>query len=157
MRDRWSSSVGPTVSVSMLKPRRAKSPAMRVRTPGLFSTRMVRTCLRPVRMPPAASRSSRLMTSCLVPGSPIALALHVARGGARRDHRIDVLLFGHRDVDDDWARRLERLAHLLDERRLVGAAHARAAEALGHLDEVRPAPARDLGVATVPEQLLPLA
>ena len=72
IRDRWSSSVGPTVRVSMLNPRRAKSPAMRVRTPGRFSTRIVRTCLRPVRMPPAASSSSRLSTSCLVPGSPMA-------------------------------------------------------------------------------------
>ena len=33
---------------------------MRVRTPGLFSTRIDRTCLRPVRMLPAASSSSRL-------------------------------------------------------------------------------------------------
>ena len=51
--------VGPTESVSMLKPRRANSDAIRVRTPGLFSTRMERMCLRPVRMDPAASRSSR--------------------------------------------------------------------------------------------------
>ena len=71
MRERRSSSVGPTVSVSMLKPRRAKRPAIRVRTPGLFSTRIDRTCLRPVRIPPAASSSSRLSSS-FVPGSPTA-------------------------------------------------------------------------------------
>ena len=70
-RDSVGSSVGPTASVSMLKPRRANSPAMRVSTPGLFSTRIERMCLRPVWMPPAASRSARFRTS-LVPGSPTA-------------------------------------------------------------------------------------
>ena len=63
--------VGPTASVSMLNPRRANRPAMRVSTPGLFSTRIESTCLRPVCRPPAASRSARLRTS-LVPGSPTA-------------------------------------------------------------------------------------
>ena len=47
--------IGPTARVSMLKPRRANRPAMRVRTPGLFSTRIERMCLRPVRRPTAAS------------------------------------------------------------------------------------------------------
>ena len=42
----------------MLKPRRANRPAIRVSTPGLFSTRIERMCLRPVRRLPAASRSS---------------------------------------------------------------------------------------------------
>src|SRR5271167_2576763 len=55
----------------MLKPRRANSPAMRVSTPDLFSTRIDSTCLRPVRMLAAASSSSRLSGS-LVAGSPIA-------------------------------------------------------------------------------------
>ena len=64
-------SVGPTVSVSMLNPRRANRPAMRVRTPGLCSTRIARMCLRPVWMPPDASSSSSDRTS-FVPGSPIA-------------------------------------------------------------------------------------
>ena len=62
--------VGPTASESMLKPRRANSPAMRASTPGLFSARIDSTCLRPVRPPPLTSRSSRTSTS-LVPGSPI--------------------------------------------------------------------------------------
>jgi hypothetical protein len=70
-REMCSSSVGPTVNVSMLNPRRANRPAMRVSTPGLFSTRMVRTCLRPDRIWPLASRSSS-ESSSLVPGSPIA-------------------------------------------------------------------------------------
>ena len=33
----------------MLNPRRANSPAIRARTPGLFSTSSERMCLRPVR------------------------------------------------------------------------------------------------------------
>ena len=50
-REMSGSSVGPTVSVSMLKPRRANRPAIRARTPGLFSTRIERMCLRPVELP----------------------------------------------------------------------------------------------------------
>src|SRR5215208_2912293 len=71
MRESDSSSVGPTASVSMLNPRRANSPEILVRTPGLFSTRMDRMCLRPVRTPAGASSSSRVSGS-LVPGSPIS-------------------------------------------------------------------------------------
>src|SRR3546814_20402725 len=37
--------VGPTARLSMLKPRRLKRPAMRARTPGLFSTRTDKVCL----------------------------------------------------------------------------------------------------------------
>ena len=70
MRESVSSSVGPTASVSMLNPRRANSPAILVRTPGLFSTRIERMCLRPVRTPADASSSSRVRGS-LVPGSPM--------------------------------------------------------------------------------------
>ncbi len=159
MREMWSSSVGPTVSVSMLKPRRANSPEMRVRTPGLFSTRIERTCLRPVRKPAVASRSSRLRSSSLVPGSPMTARLSRpcrARPG-RRDHRVDVLLAGDRDVDDDRAGRRERGAQVLDERGLVGQADARAAVGLGELDEVGPLPHVDGRVALLPEELLPLA
>ena len=47
----------------MLKPRRLKRPAIRARTPGRFSTRIERTCLRPVSAPAAASRSSSLIRS----------------------------------------------------------------------------------------------
>ncbi len=39
MRDVAGSSVGPTLSESMLKPRPENMPAMRVSTPNLFSTR----------------------------------------------------------------------------------------------------------------------
>src|SRR5213082_1975976 len=38
MRDMLGSSVGPTLRVSMLKPRPLNMPAMRVSTPNLFST-----------------------------------------------------------------------------------------------------------------------
>ena len=55
----------------MLKPRRANSPEIRVSTPGLFSTRIERMCLRPVRSPATASSSSSDSIS-LVAGSPIS-------------------------------------------------------------------------------------
>src|SRR5579884_2777951 len=107
MRDTRSSSVGPTASVSMLKPRRANSPAIRVRTPGLFSTRMDRMCLRPVRTPPAASSWSSERISW-VAGSPISCWLrcppsahHVPGRLAGRDHRIGVLLTRDPHVDED--------------------------------------------------------
>ena len=44
---------------------------MRVSTPGLFSTRIERMCLRPVRTAVVASSSSSVSGS-LVPGSPIS-------------------------------------------------------------------------------------
>ena len=50
-REMLGSSVGPTASVSMLKPRREKRPAMRASTPGLFSTWIERMCLRPLSWP----------------------------------------------------------------------------------------------------------
>jgi hypothetical protein len=68
-RDRRSSSVGPTVSVSMLKPRPREQAGDPGQDTGLFSTRIDRTCLRPVRRPAAASSSSRLSSS-LVPARP---------------------------------------------------------------------------------------
>src|SRR2546423_13148102 len=108
----------------MLNPRRENSPATRASTPGWFSTSRLRMCLRPVWIPPAASRSARLRTS-LVPGSPMLrrpLSHHVPGGLAGRDHREAVLLARHVDVEDDRAVGQERLAHLLDERALVGGA-----------------------------------
>ena len=45
MRETLSTSVSPTASESMLKPRRENSPATRARTPGRFSTRTLRVCL----------------------------------------------------------------------------------------------------------------
>ena len=48
IREVSGSSVGPTASVSMLKPRRLNRPAIRARTPGWFSTSSERMCLRPV-------------------------------------------------------------------------------------------------------------
>src|SRR3954453_16511449 len=127
MRDVVGSSVGPTASVSMLKPRRANRPATRASTPGLFSTRIDRTCLRPVRSPETASSSSRFRTSA-VPGSPIALAHHVPRGLAGGNHRIALFLTRHVNVHEHGAigleRRLERVLDLV----LVRHAHARGPE-----------------------------
>src|SRR4051794_1910248 len=154
MRDSVGSSVGPTASVVMLNPRRANSPATRASTPGLFSTSSVRMCLRPVWMPPAASRSDRLRTS-LVPGSPMALPDHVPGSLAGRDHRVAVLLLGHVHVEQHGAGSVQRLAHLLDERALLRRAHAGGAVGLGELHPVR-ALLVHRGVAAVPEQLLPL-
>src|SRR5690349_17675742 len=44
MRLRLASSVGPTASDSMLKPRRANRPAQRVSTPGRFCTSTLSVC-----------------------------------------------------------------------------------------------------------------
>ena len=44
MRERCGSTVGPTLSVSMLKPRPLNMPAMRANTPNLFSTKTEMTC-----------------------------------------------------------------------------------------------------------------
>src|SRR3954470_16391948 len=155
-REMCSSSVGPTVSVSMLNPRRANRPAMRVSTPGLFSTRIVRTCLRPDRIWPLASRSSR-DSSSLVPGSPMASAHHLARGGAGRDHRVHVLLAGDADVDDHRALDRDRGLEVIDQGALGRQAQAGGPVGLGELDEVGRLPHVDVRVAVVPEQLLPLA
>src|SRR5688572_15979919 len=116
----FGSSVGPTVSVSMLKPRRLKRPAIRASTPGWFSTWSERMCLRPVR-PLVTSRSSSLIRSG-VPAS-IALTHHVPRGGARGDHREAVLLRGDVDVHEHGAVGLDRGAHLVGQLVLVGGAH----------------------------------
>ena len=44
-RLRLGSSVGPTANDSMLNPRRANSPAQRVRMPGLFRTSTLSVCM----------------------------------------------------------------------------------------------------------------
>src|SRR3954467_90925 len=155
MREMSSSSVGPTDSVSMLNPRRAKSPAMRVSTPGLFSTRIDSVCLRPVCSATDASSSSRLSSS-FVPGSPIS-AHHVPRRRAGGDHGIDVLLRRHADVDEHRPLGGQRRAHVVDQRRLVREAQPGGPVGLGQLDEVRILAHVDMRVALVPEQLLPLA
>src|SRR5436305_8503034 len=137
MREVVGSSVRPTASVVMLNPRRANSPATRARTPGLFSTRIERTCLRPVRMPPAASRSSRLRTSD-VAGSPNSLlptpnpgnrllaasAHHVSCRLAGGDHRITVLLARDAHVDEHRAPGLHRGLAGVGELVPVGHPHA---------------------------------
>src|SRR5690349_19655582 len=156
MRESVGSSVGPTASVSMLKPRRANSPAMRVSTPGLFSTRIERMCLRPVRRPTDASSSSSDRTS-LVPGSPMRSAHHFPGRGARRDHRVHVRLARALDVDDDGARRGQSGAEVVLQGVLVRQEHARRPVGLGELDPVRPLAHVDVRVTPVPEELLPLA
>src|SRR5689334_18628607 len=139
IREIVGSSVGPTARVSMLKPRREKSPATRARTPGLFSTRIERMCLRPVSWP-GRCRSSSLTVwgvpaSIRSPRSFAHLTLarrldHVAGGAARRDHRVAVLFLGDADVQQDRALGLERGDHLLLEVGGVLAAHPFGAERL---------------------------
>src|SRR5947209_5030958 len=155
IRDSVGSSVGPTASVWMLKPRREKRPAIRASTPGLFSTSREMMCLRPVWIPPAASRSARFRMS-LVPGSPTVLPHHVARGLAGGDHRVAVLFLRHPDVEHDGPLGGDGLAHRLDQRGLVGGEHAVRAIGLGELHPVGVRPHVDRRVAAIPEELLPL-
>ena len=69
IREMSGSSVGPTASVSMLKPRRLNRPAIRARTPGRFSTSSERMCLRPVSWR-AGLEVLELAPVSWVPGSP---------------------------------------------------------------------------------------
>src|ERR1700689_2598860 len=154
-REMRSSSVGPTVSVSMLKPLRANRPAMRVRTPDLFSTRIDSTCLRPVRRLPAACSSSRLRGS-LVAGSPIS-AHHLSGGLSRGGHRVGVLPPRLPPVHDHRPLRGDRSLHVVHQRRFVLQAHARRAVRLRELHPVGVFARVHVAVAAVPEQLLPLA
>ena len=68
-------SVGPTASESMLKPRRLNSPAIRARTPGLFSTRTDRVCVGSSELVLVERRGAMsrayLMSSLLVPAATI--------------------------------------------------------------------------------------
>src|SRR6202035_635524 len=158
-RDICSSSVGPTVRVSMLKPRLANSPAILVRTPDLFSTRIDSTCLRPVRRFVDASSSSRL-SGAFVPGSPISRppsSDHLASRLACGDHRVGVLLAGHAHIDHHRAVERDRPLHVLHQGGLVVHPHPRHAVGLGELDEVGELAHVDMAVAAVPEKLLPLA
>src|SRR3954453_16266811 len=155
MREISGSSVGPTASVSMLNPRRLNRPAILARTPGRFSTKIERTCLRPVSAPAAASRSSSLIRSG-VPAS-IASAHHVPGGRAGRDHRVAVLVLGDANVEQDRALGGERLAHRTLDLVLVVDHHSLAAEGLGQLRPVGAWAHLHRGVAPVPEELLPLA
>src|SRR5919204_699702 len=131
IREMLGSSVGPTARVSMLKPRRLNRPAILASTPGLFSTRSERTCLRPVSAL-EASRSSSLTRSG-VPASITPLPTsserqaasgssdHVPRGGAGGDHREAGLRLGHVDVEEHRPVGLERSAHRIPQLALVGA------------------------------------
>src|SRR5215469_11834300 len=89
MREISSCSVGPTASESMLKPRRENRPAMRTRTPGLFSTSTESVCW--------------LMSFAAVPvRRDTARELDVVIAGAGCDHRPHHRVLVHDEVDDDW-------------------------------------------------------
>ena len=84
-------------------------------------------------------------------------AHHFPGSGARRDHRVRVLLARHLHVDHDRAGSGERGTQVVDQRLLLGQQHAVGAVGLGQLHPVGPGAHVDVGVAPVPEQLLPLA
>src|SRR6187551_2315308 len=183
----WSIGWTPPSRVSMLKPRREKRPAIRANTPGLFSTRIERMCLRPLSWPGTCRSSS--LTSWGVPASimgplskqtkdagsavcsahkrprtPVGAALggswrldHVARGLPGRDHRIAVLLLGDANVEQHRAVGLECGDHRPLQILGVLTAHPGRAERLGKLDPVRACAHLDRAVAAIPEKLLPLA
>src|ERR1700730_12702837 len=153
MREISSCSVGPTARESMLKLRRANSPAILTRTPGLFSTSTDKVCLVIVVASPVGRQAAR--------------ELDVVVAGAGRDHGPDHGVPMHDEVHHDRAvvdghGLLHHLVH-------VGgrlAADALAAVGLGELHEVRDAGAGQLpfrcpvqvgvGIALVVEQRLPL-
>src|ERR1700677_4224491 len=165
MREISSCSVGPTASESMLKLRRENSPAIRTRTPGLFSTSTDSVWYVTLCLPLACARSF-LRTSPV--GREAARELDVVVGRAGRDHGPDHGVLVHHEVQDHWPvvdghgpfDHPVNLAGLL-------APDALAAVRLGQLDEVRdPGAARlarlrrhvqvGVGVALVVEQRLPL-
>src|SRR6266566_1031792 len=121
--ERPCSSVGPTESPWMLKPRRRTMPATRVRTPGWSTTTAVRT-----------RRRSGGATAL---GVLIWQLREVVETLAQGHDRVDVRLRVDAEVDQDRPRRplceVEGLLHLL--RPLD--ADARQAVRVGQLDEVR--------------------
>ena len=79
MRDMVGSSVGPTDSESMLKPRRETMPVTRESTPGLFSTKTDRMCFIGTPLPRPRPRAARpRAVLCLRDRFPI---------GRRTEHR----------------------------------------------------------------------
>src|SRR5271165_6593041 len=153
IREISSCSVGPTARESMLKLRRANSPAILTRTPGLFSTSTDRVCLVIVAASPVGRQAAR--------------ELDVVVAGASRDHGPDHGVPVHDEVHHDRTvldghGPLDHLVH-------VGgllAADALTVVGLGELHEVGDAGAGQLplrrpvqvgvGVALVVEQRLPL-
>src|SRR5579862_6844468 len=133
MREISSCSVGPTASESMLKLRRANSPAALTRTPGLFSTSTDSVCL-------------------VIGASPVgrqaAGELDVVVGRAGRDHGPDHGVLVHDEIQHD--RPVVDAHGPLDHPVHVGrflAAQALAAVRLGELDEVGdPGAGRALGL-----------
>src|SRR5580704_11851657 len=171
IREISSCSVGPTARESMLKPRRANSPAILTRTPGLFSTSTDKVCrvMLPLLFwrPYASARRARSFGSSSPVGRQAARELDVVVAGAGRDHGPDHGVPVHDEVHHDRAvvdghGPLDDLVH-------VGgllAADALAVVGLGELDEVGDAGAGQLPlrrpvqvgvrVALVVEQRLPL-
>src|SRR5215207_2200625 len=122
MRLKRSSSVGLTASDTMLKPRRANSPATRESTPNLFSTRTLRMwCWSPFAMSTVDSASSSRSSEHSFASSPsVATSRAVVRGvedhvvvrRAGRDHRVHLLPVVGAEVDDH--RTVVDLVRLLD-------------------------------------------
>src|SRR5215472_3005278 len=125
IREISSCSVGPTASESMLKPRRENRPAIRTRTPGLFSTSTDKVCF------------VTFLLLAVPVGRQAARELDVVVACAGRDHRPHHGVVVDDEVDDH---RLVVDRHgLLDHRVHVFfalAAQADAAVRVGQLDEV---------------------
>src|ERR1700691_6080180 len=126
IREISSCSVGPTARDSMLKPRLENRPAMRTRTPGLFSTRTERVCCSLMRPPRWRSESAfadtlylpirsqaRSLLRRLPLGGHVAGVLDGVVACPGRDHRPDhrvlvdhevdhhrLVIDGHRLIDD---------------------------------------------------------
>ena len=141
MRERRGSSLWPTARLSMLKPRRAKSPATRVSTPGLFSTSTDSVCFM-ASLPLARRRAADHLGDLL----------------AGRHHREDVLLGGDLEVDHRRPAAGDRLAQGVGSTSSFSVTvHAHGAERLGEQLEVGLHLDAGERVALVPEQVLPLA
>src|SRR5674476_959356 len=97
MRDTSGCSVGPTARESMLNPRRENSPAIRVSTPGLFSTRTDSVCLLISYVPSVFAVPHRREPAC---GLDLVIA---DSGGDHRPHHrvaVDDEVHHHRNVVD---------------------------------------------------------
>ena len=139
MRDSVGSSVGPTASVSMLKPRRANRPGDAGQDAGLVLDQDREDVLAAGAQPADASSSSsvRSLLGCRV--RPCAQPTISRAAAPRRDHRVRVLLARDPHVDHDRARASR--APPAGRRRASSCRCSRMpvrAVGLGELDEVRP-------------------
>src|SRR4051794_14493482 len=106
MRETPARSVWPTVSDSMLKPRRRMSDVTRVSTPGWSSTWTMKVVCMDLSL-----------HVCAGFGDGVGTADHLVQRGAGRHHRVDGVFLLDGEIDQDrfprLARRLHRRSHLV--------------------------------------------